>query len=123
MSMPMTDEQIARTAAFYGIDATEARRRYEVCQAHTGDPEDPICVGCATRPSETSEYDYLIGDEMEVPRFLPNGEHRVLTLEEARREACIREEGTLNPENGHYLCNDCYIRNGQPSSSRGWVCP
>lgn len=122
MSMPMTDEQIARTAAFYDIDATEARRRYEVCQAHTGDPEDPICVGCAKRPAETSEYDYLIfntEDEAEIGFATLSPEE----LAEERRKACIREEGTLNPENGHYLCNSCYLLNNQPSSPRGWKCP
>lgn len=33
------------------------------------------------------------------------------------------EEGTLNRENGHFLCTSCYIAVGQPSSSRGWICP
>ena len=32
-------------------------------------------------------------------------------------------EGTINRENGHFACTDCYIRIGQPSSSRGWVAP
>lgn len=118
MSMPMTEEQIARTAAFYKIDATEARRRYDIVQAHTGDPNDPICVGCAKRPFELPEYDMLIDDT--DPESLTD-ERRA----ELRLQACLQEEGTLNPENGHFLCNHDYILNGQPSkrSPDRWICP
>jgi hypothetical protein len=114
----MTEEQIARTAAFYGVDADEARRRYEVCQAHTGDPEDPICIGCARRPAEMPELDEYIRESLEDLDANP------VTAEE-RLAFVLREEGTLNPENGHFLCNDCYIRNGQPSKRwpDRWVCP
>jgi hypothetical protein len=34
-----------------------------------------------------------------------------------------KEEGTYNPDNGHFLCTDCYTAVGMPSSPRGWVCP
>jgi hypothetical protein len=34
-----------------------------------------------------------------------------------------QEEGTLNTSNGHFLCDECYIKAGQPSSPSGWVCP
>lgn len=34
-----------------------------------------------------------------------------------------REEGTLNKENGHFLCDGCYIKAGMPSSHLGWKCP
>jgi hypothetical protein len=34
-----------------------------------------------------------------------------------------REEGTLNMENGHFLCDDCYIKAGMPTSPTGWKCP
>lgn len=33
------------------------------------------------------------------------------------------EEGTLNTENGHFLCTDCYMKAGMPSSPTGWRCP
>ena len=33
------------------------------------------------------------------------------------------QEGTLNTENGHFLCDECYIKAGQPSSPSGWKCP
>ena len=42
---------------------------------------------------------------------------------ETRAEYILREEGTLNPTNLHFLCDDCYIKAGQPSSPTGWVCP
>lgn len=41
----------------------------------------------------------------------------------------VAEEGTYNPENGHFLCTSCYIREGMPTeprnpeTGRGWVCP
>lgn len=34
-----------------------------------------------------------------------------------------REEGTLNRTNGHFLCDECYIKAGQPSSTAGWKAP
>lgn len=52
----MTQEQIEACAKFYGIDMTEATRRYDVVQAHDDDPEDPICIGCAKRPHEIEGY-------------------------------------------------------------------
>jgi hypothetical protein len=33
------------------------------------------------------------------------------------------EEGTFNRSNGHFLCTDCYIAAGMPSSPEGWVAP
>lgn len=33
------------------------------------------------------------------------------------------EEGTLNRENGHFLCDECYIKAGMPSSPGGWIAP
>ena len=38
-------------------------------------------------------------------------------------EAAAREDGTYNPENGHFLCMECYIGAGMPSSPDGWTCP
>jgi hypothetical protein len=32
-------------------------------------------------------------------------------------------EGTYNPESGHFLCTDCYIAVGCPSSNTGWIAP
>lgn len=33
------------------------------------------------------------------------------------------EEGTLNRDNGHFCCTECYIKIGQPSSPMGWKAP
>lgn len=112
MPTPMTDEQIQQGADFYGIDMDEARRRYEIVQAHTDDPNDPICVGCAKRPPELDAYRWAaMTDEDHKP------------TDEEVTAYVIAEEGTYNQTNGHFLCDPCYIRNGQPSSDRGWVCP
>ena len=34
-----------------------------------------------------------------------------------------REEGTLNPQTGHFACTTCYIKLGMPSSRTGWKVP
>jgi hypothetical protein len=33
------------------------------------------------------------------------------------------DEGTLNRRTGMFLCTQCYIEVGQPSSSSGWTVP
>jgi hypothetical protein len=65
-----------------------------------------ICIGCRKAPAEIDEYKEM-------------GEVEDMTPEDFVR----REEGTYNRENGHFVCTDCYIKIGQPSSSRGWVAP
>lgn len=68
---------------------------------------DLLCTGCGKHPSEIDEYkDMAQVNNMESPD-----------------EYCWQEEGTLNRENGHFLCTSCYIRAGMPSSPRGWVAP
>jgi hypothetical protein len=109
----MTEEQFKKTCEFYGITEEEGRRRMTIVLEHTGDPSDPICVGCAKRPAEMTAYDGEIEDKPRTDE----------ELAAARTRACIREEGTLNHENGHFLCDICYIKNGQPSSPSGWKCP
>jgi hypothetical protein len=34
-------------------------------------------------------------------------------------EYVLAEEGTLDPISGFFLCDECYIKAGQPSGSRG----
>lgn len=66
----------------------------------------PICVGCNTAPCDLEEY-------------IKQGRANDMTP-----DAFVRaEEGTYNRDNGHFLCTDCYIKAGQPSSPRGWVAP
>jgi hypothetical protein len=72
------------------------------------DHPTPICIGCQKHPADLEEYTdpEIIGD------LTPNAYVR-------------REEGTYNPENGHFLCTECYIKAGSPSRPypRRWFAP
>lgn len=71
-----------------------------------------VCMGCEKTPLQLEEYRLLaMEDEDDEP-----------TEEEILKTAWA-EEGTLNTENGHFLCNACYIAAGMPSSPSGWRCP
>lgn len=35
-------------------------------------------------------------------------------------EYVMVEEGTLNLDNGHFLCTPCYIKAGCPTAPNGW---
>lgn len=102
----LTDDQMAKSAEFYGITMDEARARVAKCEAQGDDPTKPICVGCARYPEEIDIY---------VELGLEEGQ--------SATEYVLDGEGTLNLTNGHFLCDGCYVRNGMPSSDRGWVCP
>jgi len=105
MSTPfLTDEQLQPICDHYKISLEEGRRRHEVTCAQDDNPDDPICIGCAKRPAELQEFIDLAdgGDPL---------------------QACLENEGTLNHDNGHFLCNACYISNGMPSRAGGWVTP
>lgn len=66
----------------------------------------PICMGCQKHPDELEEYVVAAADYSTSPD-----------------DYVAREEGTYNPENAHFLCTDCYVEAGQPSSPTGWRCP
>ena len=67
---------------------------------------DIRCIGCDKAPNEIGEYIEMAG------------------IEEITPEQYVRsEEGTFNPENGHFACTTCYIGMGMPSSPRGWKAP
>ena len=108
----MTDEQLRIGAEFYGISTEEARRRNEVMLVHVDDPEDPICMGCVRRPQEIPIY-------VEFAEWEAKECERSITPTKYVQE----NEGTFNWNNGHFLCDECYIKNGQPSSPTGWTCP
>lgn len=64
------------------------------------------CVGCGKHPNELHEFSpESTGEDMPNEVYAWNN------------------EGTLNTTNGHFLCMDCYIREGMPSSPSGWVAP
>lgn len=64
------------------------------------------CNGCLKTPEQFSEY-------------VDEGHNLGLTA----TEYVQTEEGTYNKTNGHFLCTDCYIVAGMPSTDRGWVAP
>jgi hypothetical protein len=66
----------------------------------------PLCAGCDREPEAIDVYVMYANEEG-------------ITAS----EYVEREEGTYNPTNGHFLCDECYIRAGMPSSPTGWVCP
>jgi hypothetical protein len=63
-----------------------------------------ICTGCNKHPSELAEY----LDMAEVEDMTPD-------------DYVWQEDGTLNRANGRFLCTDCYMDAGMPSSPTGWV--
>lgn len=66
----------------------------------------PLCIGCNKHPEQIEEY------------------VEIAVVEDMTPDAYVcSEEGTYNRENGHFLCTDCYIAAGMPSSERGWVAP
>jgi hypothetical protein len=66
----------------------------------------PICIGCNKQPEELEEYIEAAED------------HEISPTEYVKQE-----EGTYNSLNGHFLCTDCYIKAGMPSSPTGWKAP
>jgi len=62
-----------------------------------------ICIGCNKHPNEIEEY--IIESKSEG--ISPD-------------EYVLREEGTLNHKTGQFLCTNCYIKAGMPSSPQGW---
>ena len=68
---------------------------------------EPICAGCGKTPDELPEYK------------IHQEEYPNATMAEIVR----REEGTYNSSNGHFLCDECYIKAGMPSGPVGWIAP
>lgn len=76
-------------------------------QAQKAYPE-PICVRCGLNPRHLPEY-------MDAAQREGGGVTPELYV--------IYNEGTYNPTNGHFTCDNCYILLGCPSSPTGWVAP
>jgi hypothetical protein len=74
-----------------------------------------VCNGCLLEAVDIEEY---VLAATQVNAELEPGE-REMTPD----DYVWQEEGTLNRENGHFLCTRCYIAAGMPSSERGWVAP
>lgn len=70
---------------------------------------DPRCTGCDVLAADMKSLDY----------FWPEDQLELLELEEQQirqeRVDYVRaEDGTYNRENGHFLCDKCYLRAGMP---------
>lgn len=79
-----------------------------------------------------SDFDYGIDDSIDGPEpYDPRCRRYAAQMPDldavrgdlSRQDFVRSEEGTYNPENGHFLCDECYIAAGMPSSPSGWVCP
>lgn len=80
--------------------------RFNLHESQTsGDPR-PFCIGCYQIPDQIEEYQPAMTESSLSPD-----------------EYVKQEEGTYNPENGHFLCTKCYIAAGIPTSPSGWKAP
>jgi hypothetical protein len=70
---------------------------------------DLMCIGCGKSPDQLDEYVEPAADQPDDYRDAA--------------DYCWQEEGTLNRENGHFLCTVCYVEAGAPSSPHGWTAP
>ena len=73
------------------------------------EPRPPLlCIGCDKIPFDLVEY----SPELTGLDLTPD-------------EYVWQEEGTLNVNNGHFLCDSCYIAAGMPSGpgNERWTAP
>lgn len=91
-------------------------------------PYDPMCKRLAADIEDLDSFVYdSYGDYEDV--LAEGGGPNNETMRRAREDYIVEEEGTYNPETGHYLCDSCYIKAGQPTGADGrggpgrWVCP
>ena len=69
-------------------------------------PNEPVCFRCGKRPTELAEYIEMATEEETDPdRYV------------------VENEGTYNRANGHFVCTECYIAIGMPSTESGWIAP
>jgi hypothetical protein len=91
-----------------------------------------ICVGCGKKPEEIPEY-VDAAQEANVHNDEPACNYCLAIIGQPHLSTCTlyvsperyvwQEEGTLNMQNGHFLCTNCYIDAGMPSSPTGWTAP
>lgn len=85
-----------------------------------------ICVGCGKQPHEIKEYYIMAREELNEDSESSLDAYDDLNDDEIN-EIIDRwawyHEGTMNWENGHFACTECYIQMGMPSSPRGWKAP
>lgn len=66
----------------------------------------PRCIKCYKRPED-------------IPEYAEDAAAREMSPDDYVKD----EEGTYNAANGQFLCNDCYIKAGMPTTPGGWVAP
>jgi len=92
-----------------------------------------ICTGCNRHPAEIEEY-VIAAKEANLHSEIDQcsyclamndgyGHLSACPLHVDADRYVQQEEGTLNFQNGHFLCTACYILAGMPSSPTGWVAP
>ena len=78
-------------------------------------PYDPMCGRYAADMEQLDYFWATSQEELDAVPVEQRGDRRIAYV--------IKEEGTLNPDNGHFLCDKCYIAVGMPVAPGGWVCP
>lgn len=76
-----------------------------------------LCPSCNQTPDQLDYSGWTVDED--GPILEADGTLRYLSSD----DYVWQEEGTLNRQNGHFLCDDCYIAAGMPTSPTGWVCP
>lgn len=72
-----------------------------------------ICFRCKQRPEQIMEY------VIAAKEWTWDAGHEVTPT-----HYVVHEEGTYNPETGHFACTECYIAIGQPTAPPpGWKAP
>jgi hypothetical protein len=84
-----------------------------------GNPLHPYDPFCRRSAAEMEELDYFIFESEED--LEANGPGTA----EQREKYVLEQEGTLNPQNGHFTCDRCYMNLGGPGpvNGRRWRCP
>jgi hypothetical protein len=79
------------------------------------EPYDPMCLRFARDMGELDSSWPTSQEELDEtpPEERPS----------KRVEYVLKEEGTLNSTNNHFLCDKCYIIAGMPTAPGGWMCP
>lgn len=87
----------------------------------------PYCAYCDKVGHDIEEYQEACWADLNI---IPDDDGNPIEVDpsiqptDEQIDEWIRwNEGTYNPENGHFACTLCYIRIGQPSSPRGWTAP
>lgn len=91
-----------------------------------------LCAGCGRKPEQIAEYRWAaIAEYLAEIQVAEDADTQIWEdLTEAEQTEDIRdyvatEEGTLNIHTGAFLCTECYIIAGTPTSQRpeGWTVP